>query len=175
MKAIDKFSGKILGSIKKIQVTEQSNVDVFNEPSSGIVFNNTITYVDESVVYNLFGTMDASGFNSAEEITDHGIKFSPVVSLSIPKLESDKGDNLEEMLRKPLFVLVFDNNGNTRIMGTKQEHDDVTCIIAEATGEAPLSQNKYSLSFVWECSHQPYFYTGTNVLGESEESDEGGE
>lgn len=165
MNGIDKFSGKILGGITKIQVTEQSNVSVFTEPFSGIIMDSEITFTDEDAVYNLFGTIDAAGFSSPQSNSEHGPRFSPVVSLSVPKLASSTGDNLEEMLRKPLFVLVFDRNQNVRIMGTKQDGEDVTCIIDEATGDAPLGSNKYSLQFIWECAHQPYYYLGTTVLG----------
>lgn len=165
MKGIDKFSGKILGGITKIQVTEQSNVNGFTEPSSGIVMDSEITFTDEDAVYNLFGTIDAAGFGSPQGNTEHGVRFSPAVSLAVPKLTSPTGANLEEMLRKPLFVLVFDRNQNVRIMGTKQDGDDVTCIIDEATGDAPLGSNKYSLQFIWESAHQPYYYTGTTVDG----------
>lgn len=157
MESINKFSGKTRGGLKQLTFTEQSNLKVFMDPSSGLVMTSNITYLEDGDVYNIFGTYDTSGFDSPEEITEHGEKFSPKVVMSVAKIDDDKGTNLEDILRRKLFIVLYDNNGNLRVLGGMKDGEDVTCIVSESSGNGPSEKSGYVLTFVWESTHQPYF------------------
>ncbi|MBC8486278.1 MAG: hypothetical protein H8D45_09600 [Bacteroidetes bacterium] len=132
-----------IGSITKIEIVSQSDIDTISEPDSNGEISVTL---NEGKSWNDFNfTSYSAGFEEDEKQTDPGNMLKQIVSCKVPKVSSEKTLELADYDNRPLVLRITDGNGPKYLFGDKQK--PVKMLKKIIRPEHPSGYNGYKITF----------------------------
>lgn len=132
-----------IGSIQKIEIVEQINVDSVSIPDSNSEV--TVTLNDGISFTNFEFTSYTAEFEEKEKQKDAGIMVEQTLKCKVPKVSSSKSLELDGYLNKKLVLKITDGNGTQFCMGS--ETIPVKMYKNIVRPDNPSAYNGYEITF----------------------------
>jgi hypothetical protein len=151
MNDINKFCNDNLGGVNSFKFIPDTDIlamptNINNSFLEPVFINNGARW------YNCYATQDTIRYTEEKEKSKHGDFFSIKFVAFIPKDTDELSNNLESMNNKNFVIDYIDNNGNRKLIGSKE--NPLQFKYSLDTGSSMPNRNGYQIEFTAQSIHK---------------------